>query len=505
MNDPGLTSVNRVWLPLMVSLLLSFVLYFPLLGNTFAADDFGSVYRAGVKADIFGTGFFRPLSDFTLYLNYLLAGVRPFSYHATNIVFHACSACLLYLFCLTADYFTKAGRKREVFATVAALLFLTYPFHNESVAWVVGRGSIIATFFAIATMLIVVSDMQKILKFTCAGLFFFIGLLAYESIIVLPAIVIILVWKREKSLIELFKWLTLFVIVLVGHLFIRYRFSGSLAGEYGQFAFSHSVFTYAANLLKVTGRMLLPPTDHSILLIVGFSILMISFLLSRFFWRSRRPKGAVRKKELTIIMLLFIAMIIPISFSVSTRTSEGERLLYFPSVFLSMLFALMLVELGGRRLYRRLIFIALLTYNIVFVEVNNRYWRKASEITVSMIAQIKQIAATGGKVLLVNLPGEYRGAYIFRNSFEGVKLLNGINSGQVQVANYLNHGEYAALAPVITPFLSGESVCFGLAACLYGRRLTVTYPDKPGQSPDTIFVDPEVDIWFWNKHALIEY
>jgi hypothetical protein len=171
---------------------------------------------------------------------------------------------------------------------------------------------------------------------------------------------------------------------------------------------------------------------------------------------------------------------------------------------MNMLFAFMLVELVDSPLYRRIIIISLLLYNFTFLQINNWNWRHASKITRAVITEIKGIAAAGNKVMLVNLPGEYRGAYIFRNSFDGVKFLTGIENAQIQAANYLSHAEYFSTPDPLVPITSGGVVCFGPAACLSGKQLVVLR-SKPNERADTISIGNSVQIWYWDKQKMVQF
>src|SRR5450631_1599475 len=119
----------------------SLLLFFPGVNRTFASDDFLVMKRVGLDKVIFIKGFFRPLSDITLYFNYLLGGFDPAGYYLLNIFMHGVSSFLLFRFCLRWKWADDEKDQRK-YAALAALLFLCYPFHNESIVWVLGRASL---------------------------------------------------------------------------------------------------------------------------------------------------------------------------------------------------------------------------------------------------------------------------------------------------------------------------------------------------------------------------
>ncbi|MET0300824.1 MAG: hypothetical protein ABW036_13720, partial [Flavitalea sp.] len=74
--------------PLLVFLGVGLLLYGRTLFNDFSADDFRALYRAGVQGKIFVNGFYRPLSDLSIFITYKIAGANPFLFHLTNLIVH---------------------------------------------------------------------------------------------------------------------------------------------------------------------------------------------------------------------------------------------------------------------------------------------------------------------------------------------------------------------------------------------------------------------------------
>src|SRR5580704_5316709 len=129
------------------------LLFFPMLGRTFVSDDFEVMQRVA-RGDFRTPGFFRPLSDWSLYLNFLLGGLHPAGYYLFNILVHGINSWLVWRFCRKWPWAGDEGMQRN-YAVLAALLFLAYPFHSEGVAWVLGRGASLAALFGLAVLVIV--------------------------------------------------------------------------------------------------------------------------------------------------------------------------------------------------------------------------------------------------------------------------------------------------------------------------------------------------------------
>jgi tetratricopeptide (TPR) repeat protein len=94
-------------------------------------------------------GHYVPLSWMTLGLDYLLYGMNPAGYHATNLLLHAANAVLVYF----------VGRRllggdSVVGAAVAALAFAIHPLRVESVAWVTERRDMLSLMFSLTSVLL---------------------------------------------------------------------------------------------------------------------------------------------------------------------------------------------------------------------------------------------------------------------------------------------------------------------------------------------------------------
>ena len=167
--------------------MLSFLLYLPVLGHFFVSDDFKVLNRVCNNGIIFIPGFFRPLSDLTIYANFLVGGLHPLVYNSFNILVHALNGFLLFILCLSAPFGVPENRKL-LFAFSVSVLFLSYPFHNEGVVWLLGRGASMACFFSLGALLIYHKIGNRPLKIFCVCICYFIGLSAFESILFFPLI-----------------------------------------------------------------------------------------------------------------------------------------------------------------------------------------------------------------------------------------------------------------------------------------------------------------------------
>ncbi len=453
---------GRFWaVQLLLFCLGAFVLFFPILGRTFASDDFEVMRRVGM-GDFRTPGFFRPLSDLSLYVNYLLGAFGPAGYYAFNILVHGINSWLVYSFCQKWIWADKQSRQ-DGYALLAALLFLCYPFHNEGIVWILGRGASLSTLFGLATFVVLVNDGSRGRRAIWGGVFYFIGMMAYEHVILLPLMCYILLWVREARRKEMIRWGVVLGVALLLHLTLRVVFSGGVFGQYQRNFFGSGWRRYAGNAGKVAARLLLPPTDDSRVLLAGALGLMgvlviVIFVFFRRAGKVREGRGdqrdwidrldrvdrrRQRRYLKALVYLLCAAVVVPVLSAVSTRTSESDRLLYFPSVFVCCILSYLVVLLQKERRWVVLVSVLLLGYMIFFLEKNNRNWVRASDMTRDIL-DVTGRQPAGAKIFVIGLPDERDGAYIFRLGFPQALLIGGRDTAGLVIVSHLKREEWLA-------------------------------------------------------------
>lgn len=420
------------WLALAV---LALAMYAPVINNSFVNDDFLVLKKVCLDKELNTKGFFRPLSDITLYGNYLISGFNASGYRVTNILLHAFNAFLLFQFCIRWRW-TGNERLRQQMAGFSALLFLCYPFHNESVVWILGRASLAAATFAYLALIIMAGSWREHWKITGASVCYFIALTGYESVIVLPAIILCWLLAHHASKRTILLWMGAMLLVIVVHFILRIQVSGSVAGQYGGSLIGDESGGILANLSKAAGRLFVPPVNDPRLFIALTAACYIVLLAAfAWFWKKFSTDKKIRSHFGWLIMMLLIAMALPGLVGVSTNSSESDRFLYFPSFFLCAVIAFLLTGLlGNTRWWFQGLAAAMLVYSVIFLEKNNRNWHKSSE-AVKDILQIVKEKPGGAKLYIVNLPDEINGAFVFRVGFQEALLVNRLDTSSVVVVN----------------------------------------------------------------------
>jgi hypothetical protein len=224
------------------------------------------------------------------------------------------------------------------------------------------------------------------------------------------------------------------------HMVIRVWVSGVFTGRYGAEMMSDEAGSYFMKYCKVIGRVLLPPMENSKLLVALFIVELL--VLSACFiilWKKRtaKPEGFYGMGRLS--MMLVLALIIPLLFGMSTRTYEGDRLFYFPSIILAWWLAWLITALLKKRA-AWVVGAAALLYQLTFLLVTVYNWRNASRITREMVSTIKGVkeeTGPGKHVYVINIPEEYEGAHVLRNGFYDALWWKGVDTSGITAVNYI--------------------------------------------------------------------
>jgi len=142
---------------------------------------------------------YRPLRDTWLALIASFAGDDPRPYHAGNLLLQAANVFLLYLLARRLLPGRAAPR-------LAAAFFAVHPMHTEAVAWVKNSAELLALFFgllaALAFMRAARERSRRCIRFEVAAIIcFLLGVLTKESILPLPAILVLwaFLWRDESE------------------------------------------------------------------------------------------------------------------------------------------------------------------------------------------------------------------------------------------------------------------------------------------------------------------
>lgn len=446
-NMPGLNAIKKNTAVFVSLLVITFLLYAPILNNSFLSDDYDAIYRTTVEGRVLIENFLRPINDISVYFNYLLFGLDATGYYVFNLLVHVVNAWLLYRFCLSFSPFKS--RDREIFSCMAAFLFLIYPFHTESIVWLSGRLSSMACFFMLAALNTMNSSLSARKKKWIAAICYFVGLHAYEAILLLPVIILVFQWKPGQSVRSMYRELAFWAAIMLFYFVWRYFLLGIMFGEYEKrLFFSDDPTGYFTRALKTLGRAVLPPGTDPGRMTIMFCIAAVLLVLVHYLTVKRlRNDKKMLLNYYQAILAFFIAIAIPLLFGISTNTSEGDRLLYIPSCFLGIIFSFFLMVLLQNNVYRIAMLLLFAAYSVSFIIHNISLWERASAASQNIIKTIRQNKAKD--LLIINMPEEIGGAFVFQNAFYRALILNRIDTSGITVSNYLKSNQCAAAGTLV--------------------------------------------------------
>jgi protein O-mannosyl-transferase len=497
-NVPGTSEKNFHLITFVCCIILSAILFYPILNKNFAGDDFFVLNRLCLKNSFWIQGFFRPVGDITLIWTYKLFGFQPFYYYAFNIGLHGFNGFLVFVLCRQSLLCEE--KLRTMFAVIAALLFIVYPFHLESIAWAISRSSSLGATFGLLSLLSLRLFRTPVVKYITAGFFYFAGLACFENIFLLPLIAFVFIYEKPFKIKRYIVWGLVFSMALAAHLALRIHYSGVIWGSYGEKMFTGGITYYFANVFKVIGRLYVPPTDNSLFSMVSFiaGLLFLSAMSFLLLYRYKTSKITVTN-YIKILLALLVSLVIPFLFGVSTHTSESDRLLYFPSVFWAILVSFLLIQLAKRQLTCIILTGLLFVYQLFFLRRGVQNWLKASETVAVILDKVKQTKER--PLYIINLPDEYNGAYIFRNGFTDALQMYHIDTAGVVVVNHLTRaGEKNIPGDTIRVSRSGSGIMIPPSTGIYTDQDQAVKINASGQTFNAGKAGHV--ILFWDKSSL---
>jgi hypothetical protein len=434
---------SRQFVVLGLFILAGFVGYSNILNSYFISDDFSQIGKvlAGDLSVVWGKehgGFFRPLFILSYLIDSKLWGLNPVGFHLSNIAFHSLNSFLVFALSLRMlENLKLPSVTRQGISLAAGALFLLHPSHTEAVSWISGRVDVLATFFCLAALLSYLgyARSKRASQLACSLLFFILALLAKESAICLPFLVVIVglsrfeMRKDSKSLWRFVYIIAVYVSILLVFIAVRSRFLGSLVGGYG--VSQHLNFApgwLRDRLLEASVRSVLPilpfqlsrflfkPLQSRVFILFSLTCagLIVALVVFRRRWSGRADRRQGNRFLIVLASLFLVSLLPVINLRLSLYETWGERFLYLPSVFACLLIAYLAAILIRRKELWLLITICILGFYSVSLYRTNRTWRQAAELSRSIQNELVH-SSTRDHLVILNVPDNLRGTPIFHN------------------------------------------------------------------------------------------
>ena len=382
---------------------------------------------------LYGTSF-RPVSDITLLTDYSLWGTNATGYHFTNFFLHVITTVLVF-FLANTIFIKYSAYKTGIYKSILiAVLFFFYPFHSEAVFWIIGRGGLLGALFGVASLLLYINREKSKWCFVCAVLLFLTGAFAYETIWIVPFIIVVITYfdiklypDRKKDFV---KDAIIFWAFFILYLIIRRSIIGEIGGSpYGSSAImKFDIPALIRNYNIMIARSFLPPMQSVVLLVASYCCLL---LLAMLFFRNLIIRKRLSKTILLSVAGLLISFLPVLTLGVDSHDSESERFLYFPSIFAVFLLVEAIFEMGKSFRQRMLLFSILLCTEFFYLSRAAGIYQISSKV-----ASVSMAAVAGlddnSNIYCIDLPVQYKGGLIFRNGFnEAVSWLTGKNRATI--------------------------------------------------------------------------
>ncbi|MFN3939087.1 MAG: hypothetical protein ACK4IY_00780 [Chitinophagales bacterium] len=371
------------------------------------------------------------------YLSYLLFGTNETGYFYLFSLIHASNATLLYI--ILKKYLTLLSVKNFSFAAlVASLLFLLNPYQTEAVVWGATIHYLTTTLIFLLIWQTEISQREKQLLDTnnwTGWLLFLFAVYLHLTAATIPFILYLLLlpvfnfrWAATCKKLAPYFGILLFYTLSNAILF------GTLTGHISGYTDSSpSPLTILGNLNKYVAKDFFLihffPYDtrdaiytfgQTATAIAALCILLTALVFQYLRWQNKH-RGLW---TLGLVLIIFSIALIPSAalYFYYLTPIESDRLTYFAllfsSAFLGILFSLF---------PRRIAFIAastLIAIYAVMLMAAISAWNDAAKVTQSTENTFPQTQT--GKIYLLNVPDNIRGAYLFREGRSESKLMQSL-------------------------------------------------------------------------------
>ncbi len=325
--------------------LLSFIIYLPVLHNHFLAwddnyyiRDNAFIYSFNLK-DIFSNnvmGNYHPMTVLMLAIEYHLFDLSETGYHAVNLILHLLNIILVF-------YAVLLLCNKSVVALVTSLLFGIHPIHVESVAWAAELKDLLYTFFFLASIILYLKYLAKSEKkyYVAALLLFLLSLLSKGMAASLPVVLVLIDFFKGRKImmnVLLEKVPFLLLAIIFGVIAVAAQRAPDIVQDVTFFTFPQRIAFACYGFCTYIAKLILPinlsayypyplKTGTGISLIYYAYIPLVIGIIAAVIYSIRSTKNIVFGIGFFAITVFLVLQLLPVGDAIM-----ADRYCYVPSI-----------------------------------------------------------------------------------------------------------------------------------------------------------------------------
>lgn len=330
---------------------------------------------------------------------------------------------LIYYFIIVflTSFLTLKVTNRINFAYAVFLLCLIYPNNINDICWTIGKVDLLCGIFTIASLIFVMSYLEKKSNYkqALAVLFFCLGLFTKETAIIIPFVtigIVFLSFSKDK-VIEIKYLIVAEIIILLIYTYLRTYIIGLSATELVTNFQRPGVYSSLSVIYKVAISIIIP-YDYIVLqenLLTGdkvflfYLVALIVFLITVIFIFVRTSSY----KYIFYLLLIFLISIAPNLYAGYFRPQLTliPFLLFYTSLFIALSKVTYNLRFLKIALVIALVFYAYLSYKSI------QDWRYASGVLEKKLQVFLDLDLNKDrKNIILGLPGRYNQAHLLEYS-----------------------------------------------------------------------------------------
>jgi len=438
-----------IWVGFFLTTLL---LYAATIQSGFTTDVTGGIERLSTRPlkDIFISFGFPALNQLSValfYIQYQLFGTNGWGWYVVYAGLHSWNAYLL--FCV----FQKLFQENKIPASTSiaffgALLFLINPYQSEVVVWRACQNYLLSTCFILSSLWYALSYFKDGRNLWLVHLFFVLALFTFEYGLITPILLTALWMVGMFFKNNFYSWrknigqIVVPQLLAIGGYFVLNKWVfGNWVGHYGASVhWNFPIKTMIATGIKFLAKYLFfvrfyeHPNkefifqwidEHTFLL---FAIILIAFFLIGWIGYQKKPVYLIG----LLCLVLFAIAILPVSnlYFYYLQYLINDRHGYLASAFLLMGLSICFFQFP--KILRIGCLVMYASFSIFFLTQINQHWKTSTTIFNNLMHDFKWYDSP--KVVLLNVPENYKGLYLFRIIGEG--------SGFEDALEYVNGNTY---------------------------------------------------------------